>query len=188
MTSDKNKWNSRYQNKDMMPPSAPSFIIESMPFMLSGSVLDIASGDGAAALYLSEQGFDVTAIDISNIALHRLEQFANDKGRTIVTKVVDLDDYAPLSSLPQYDNIVVTCFKPSAQQWLAILSHLKIGGVLVMSTFNIEQHHKRGFPERFCLHPDELKSLHSDLTLSHYASIVRDDSHMDDYRFIKQPY
>lgn len=194
MISDKDKWNARYEKKHSISPSTPEFIIDSVPFMQAGSVLDVASGDGASALYLAEKGFEVTAIDVSDIALQRLQGFANDANSLIKTKVVDLDDHDALTELPKFDNITVTFYKPSAEQWLSIVSCLKTDGVLLMSTFNMKHHEKTHFPKRFCLQAGELKSLgsrlnpalHTTVRLTHYASVVRGNSHMDDYRFIKQ--
>lgn len=45
-----------------------------------GSALDLGSGEGADAIWLAEQGWQVTAVDISATALRRAAQAAAEKG------------------------------------------------------------------------------------------------------------
>ena len=55
-----------------------------------GTVLDIGGGEGRNAIYLAEQGFDVSVIDISKVGIDRLKNKTKQKGLKINTDVVDI--------------------------------------------------------------------------------------------------
>lgn len=183
MKKDKQKWNARFSSKVKVAPKPPGFIKASVNCLKPGSVLDVASGDGAAALYLAAHGFMVTAIDVSDIALERLQYFAAQQDLVVTTYVVDLDEPKSFAKLGLFDNIVITHFKPEHHHWPLLVSLLRSGGSLLLSTFNITQHEESRFPSRFCLMPNELKMIDESLRLEHYASAKRGNNYMDDYRF-----
>jgi len=184
MEADRLKWNQRFSNKPNRPPRAPGFLADVCPEMSPGTVLDLASGDGAAALYLAEKGFEVTAADISEVALGRLQVFADQRGLNIHTRVVDLDTPQQVQALGRFDNVVVFHFKPSQALWQLLPQLLVPGGQLVLSTFNMRHHRENGFSRRFCLAPEEWCNVHPALTLRYYRSVERDGDFMDDYLFV----
>ena len=167
----------------MTQPHTPIFIEERLEQFRSGTVLDIASGDGAAALYLAQKGFTVTATDISEIALERLAFFAQKMSLNIVTCAADLDQPAALTHLGRFDNIVMAHFKPEPNYWPLIMSLLRPGGRLLLSTFNLKHHLENSFARRFCLEERELIDISDQLVLEYYASVNRNGSYMDDYQF-----
>jgi len=61
-------------------------------------ILDLGTGLGRHAIYFSKQGFNVSAIDISEYGVKHLESWAKSEGLTIDTKVCDM------LSLPYPDN------------------------------------------------------------------------------------
>jgi len=180
---DQERWNTRFSKRPMTHPNTPGFIEERLEQLLPGTVLDVASGDGAAALYLAEKGFTVTATDISEVALERLAFFAQERHIAVATCAVDLDQPAPLTRLGTFDNIVMTHFKPATDYWPLLISLLRPGGKLLLSTFNLQHHLENNYSRRFCLGEKELVSISDHLTLEHHASVNRNGSYMDDYQF-----
>jgi 2-polyprenyl-3-methyl-5-hydroxy-6-metoxy-1,4-benzoquinol methylase len=66
----------------------PSPIVEALPkFISSGNVLDIGAGDGGNSLYLASQGFNVTANDISSVAIQKIIKKGEAAGIPIQTQV-----------------------------------------------------------------------------------------------------
>ena len=183
MEEDRERWNTRFKKHLMVQPNTPGFIEDKLDQLRPGTVLDIASGDGAAALYLARKKFSVTAIDISDVALQRLSIFAQESGLDKKTCQVDLDHPSPLTQLGTFDNIVIAHFKPKASYWPLLASLLRPGGKLLLSTFNLKHHNTNGFSRRFCLEHKELIDISDQLILEHHASSDRNGHYMDDYLF-----
>jgi 2-polyprenyl-3-methyl-5-hydroxy-6-metoxy-1,4-benzoquinol methylase len=180
---DRERWNTRFSKRPMIQPSTPAFIEERFEQILPGTVLDVASGDGAAALYLAAKGFTVTATDISEVALERLVFFAQELNLKVATYIVDLDHPAPLSRLGTFDNIVIAHFKPDTNYWPLLVSLVRPGGKLLLSTFSLKHHLENDFSRRFCLEEKELINVSDQLVLEHHESVKRNGSYMDDYLF-----
>ncbi len=183
MEQDRRKWNRIFSGRPEMAPSAPEFLSRQRDALNPGSVLDLACGDGAAALFLAEAGFQVTAVDIADAGLTRLQHFALQRGLDIKTQLLDLDQPAGLAGLALFDNIVISRFKPPAALWPYLVDQLAPEGVLALTTFNLAHHRATGFAERFCLAPAELQDIHPGLLLTQYESADQGDPAMDSYLF-----
>ncbi|WP_432473640.1 SAM-dependent methyltransferase [Amphritea sp. HPY] len=185
MYKDRVKWDRRYSDKTIQLPSPVSFLLDNSSILNPGTVLDLACGDGAAALYLAKESrFTVTAADISEQGLKRLTAFAAQQGVNIRTVCVDLDDSDAVAELGQYDNIVISLFKPSSEQFLRVVSLLKPAGKLMLSTFNQQHHEDTGFPLKYCLSDNEFSIVPSGLRLlEHHCN---PDLAIDSYVFVAQ--
>lgn len=183
MQEDKQRWNQRFSNKPLRQPKPPGFIVDKAPILARGRVLDVASGDGAAALYLAEQGTDVVAADISDVALQRLQTFAEENSLKVETECLDFDELDALFGLGQFDAIVMAHFKPPVALLKTLTDLLLPGGILAISTFNLEHHTQNGFSKRFCLAPEEFKHVDERLQCELYQSVNRNGDFMDEYLF-----
>jgi len=54
---------------------------------MPGTALDVGSGEGADAIWLAARGWQVTAIDVSTVALDRAAQQAADAGQEIAERI-----------------------------------------------------------------------------------------------------
>ncbi len=174
--ADRQKWDARFAAKPLeASPPAPAFLDSLMLQLLPGRVLDLASGDGACALQLARRRLEVTALDISAVALARLQAFAAAEHLPIDCCELDLDDEPGrvefAASQPGFDNLLICHFKPAQDLWPWLATLLRPGGRLALTTFNLRQHQQRGFPERFCLAPGELQSVCPALKLLDYQSL-----------------
>lgn len=160
-----------------------SFLVESLPLLPRGHVLDVAAGSGRNTLYLAEQGCTVHALDRDQDALQALQAAAHGQQLTQVTiEVVDLEgEPFPVQVFPaEAYNVVIVFFYLFRPLFPALLRTLKPGGVLVYETFLIENYERYRRPRQavFCLQPHELRTLASDLQILHYdegARIGRDE-------------
>ena len=119
----------------------------------NGLVLDLACGGGRHALYLSEQGYSVLAVDQDVSALERR------KNQRIETQVIDLEaDKWPLEG-SLFSGIIVTnyLYRPYLDQLPKMLIP---GGVLIYETF-AQGNADFGKPSNpdFLLKPGELLDL-----------------------------
>lgn len=204
MFADKLRWNKRFTEKPRVPPTPPEFVVQCSDLLSSGRVLDVASGDGAVALYLAAQGAQVTALDISDVALERLASFAAERALNIKTYCLDLDEIASSNDLAEgivgenyinqsktgyFDTVTMAYFKPSTILLSALADLLCPNGYLLLTTFNMQHHTATGFSQRFCLQANELVAIEvidPRLTCVNYQSVNRNGKFMDDYLFQKK--
>jgi tellurite methyltransferase len=55
-----------------------------------GKVLDIGAGDGRNSIFLAQKGFRVTAVDISEVGLSRINEIAKKENLDVQTKILDI--------------------------------------------------------------------------------------------------
>ncbi|NVK40592.1 MAG: methyltransferase domain-containing protein [Oceanospirillaceae bacterium] len=179
----RDKWNRRYREREPQPPAVPEFLPELAGRLRPGRVLDVGAGDGAASLWLAEQGFDVTAVDIAEAGLERLERFAGERQLQIRTACLDLGSDNGIGALGTFDSVLVCRYKPDARLWPQLAAVLVPGGTLALVTFNLEHHRRTGFSERFCLAPGELLAVEPRLEVVEYGSLECDGACLDRYLF-----
>jgi 2-polyprenyl-3-methyl-5-hydroxy-6-metoxy-1,4-benzoquinol methylase len=164
---DRTKWDAKYASVDAAP-TKPSQLLTELADMLpaSGSALDIAGGAGRNAIWLAQQGLDVTIADISRVGLEIAQQRAATAKVALQTVLLDVDS-DPLPNGP-WDVILCTHFLH--RPLFAIFPKLlKPNGLLVVihpTATNLERHEKP--PARFLLQDGELPTLVTGLEILHY--------------------
>ena len=125
------KWDGLHEKASF---SSPANVLVENSFLLpdQGSALDIASGLGANALFLAEQGLDVHAWDISSVALNKLQLKAKQKNLSISVKQVFIQP----NCIPKnaFNVIVVSRFLDRSL-CNAIMESLKPDGLLFYQTY-----------------------------------------------------
>lgn len=134
---DKKHWDDKFKSRGDKCMSPDGELVENIHHLKTGSVLDVACGDGRNTMYLLEKGFDVTGIDFSSEALGRLEHFASDYQLT--TKVVDLEKVDDLDGLGAFDNVIINHYRAKEAVLLRICGMLNNDGILYISGFG-EKH------------------------------------------------
>lgn len=179
---DKIKWNKKYmETPHLLKKRDPSKkLIETIVKVKGKKVLDIACGAGKNSIYLAKKGFEIEALDISNVALENLDK----KGfENIITKQVDLEGFIPKEN--SYDFIVKTNYLDRN-----IIPHLKKSlkkdGILFIETYmNHKDNEKAPSNPDFLLNKDELKRfLDKDFELLDYDEF--DNEEYELYRMKKQ--
>lgn len=153
---DKIKWDKKYETTpSLLEKREPSKkLVDLLDKVKGKKSLDVASGTGRNSIYLASEGFDVDAIDISQVALNELSK----KGfENITCKLVDLDDYE--LSTNTYDLIVMSNFLD--RDLIPKLSvAVKINGILFIETYmEDKENEKTPSNPDFLLKKDELKSF-----------------------------
>jgi SAM-dependent methyltransferase len=89
-----NPWNSRFQVENYVYGKDPNIFLSDMQkkLKLSGDVLTIAEGEGRNAVFLAEQGMNVTAWDYAESGLAKTKKLAEERSVDIQTKLVDLNE------------------------------------------------------------------------------------------------
>jgi len=135
MESDRIKWNLRFASDDSYLGERPSpFLlreIERIRQLAPGKrALDIACGEGRNSVFLALNGYEVTALDISDVGLAKAARQAEENAFVIDFQQVDLDSY---QFTEKFDLIIIFNFLlrdliPEAVQALSA------GGLLIIDT------------------------------------------------------
>lgn len=156
---DKIKWDKKYESTpSLLEKREPSKkLVDLMDRVKGKKALDVASGAGRNSIYLATKGFEVEAIDISQVALNELSK----KGfENITCKLVDLDEYE--GNTNSYDLIIMSNFLD--RNIIPKLSaSLKKNGILFIETYMEDKENEKppSNPD-FLLKKDELKSFFND--------------------------
>ena len=134
--SARERWNERRSRDRFEPfPDAPSDWLVEHGSLLGGGgrALDVACGDGRNALYLARLGFEVDAVDVSDVTIDALRAAAPERAPAVHPRVVDLER-EPLAE-GEYD--VVVSFNYLQRDLFGALERaLRPGGWLVVETFS----------------------------------------------------
>lgn len=99
--SEQQEWDRRYTDRgEQMWSGQPNgSLVAEVAGLSPGRVLDVGCGEGADAVWLAEQGWEVTGTDISTIAIERARTAATARGINVAFAVADgLADPLPRAS------------------------------------------------------------------------------------------
>jgi SAM-dependent methyltransferase len=97
---DQEYWDERYRSQDRLWSHDPNrYLVSEASGLSPGTALDAGCGEGADALWLARQGWQVTAVDVSSVALERAAASAAAAGDEIAGRIdwrhVDLMTWDP---------------------------------------------------------------------------------------------
>ncbi|WEH13575.1 class I SAM-dependent methyltransferase [Streptomyces sp. VNUA24] len=145
------EWDSRYADRTQLWSGQPNgALVAETAGLTPGRVLDVGCGEGADAVWLARGGWDVTALEVSGVALERAAGHARDAGLAIRWVHAELAEAAlPPGSFDlvsaQYPALLRT---PDATAERALLAAVAPGGVLLLvhhAGMETRQAHESGF-------------------------------------------
>lgn len=93
---DARDWDERYGEKPLLWSKGPNrFVAEELADLEPGSALDVACGEGRNAVWLAEQGWEVTGVDFSSVALERARRMAEEQEVEVRWVEADIHDWDP---------------------------------------------------------------------------------------------
>jgi SAM-dependent methyltransferase len=108
---DAHAWDERYAGAEQVWSSSPNqFVASELAGLPAGRALDLACGEGRNAIWLARQGWQVTAIDFSRVAVDRGRRLAGDL--TVTWQVGD----ALTVELPTVDLAVLAYLQLAADE------------------------------------------------------------------------
>lgn len=152
------RWDATYRRR--AGSTTPAAILDEIADLVpsSGSVVDLAGGSGANALWFAARGLDVTVVDVSTVGLELAATTAADAGLRVDTLHRDIE----ADGLPdgqRWDVVFMHLFLDRAAV-LAMPTIAHPGGLLVFAqptVQNLERHPRPG--ARFLLREGEIEQL-----------------------------
>jgi 2-polyprenyl-3-methyl-5-hydroxy-6-metoxy-1,4-benzoquinol methylase len=158
--------------KDNFTSTPSVFMMESTKDLKPGTALDVGAGQGRNAVWLAQQGWDVTAIDISSVGLAVAAENAKKVGTSIKTVKTTYQDFD--FGIERWDLIVmILSWAPvSDSAFVARLNaSLRPGGFLVFE--HVLATEKQSFPSHVhAMPPNALLSHFKDLHIQKYEEGV----------------
>jgi 2-polyprenyl-3-methyl-5-hydroxy-6-metoxy-1,4-benzoquinol methylase len=112
--NDTHGWDHRYASTDRLFPREPdAALVELVTGLQPGRALDLGAGEGRNSLWLARQDWQVTAVDLSAVALDRLAAAAVAEGLAVSTVRANIADY--LAGAEPFDLVVVANIHPTPE-------------------------------------------------------------------------
>jgi SAM-dependent methyltransferase len=138
-------WDRRYADREQLWSGRPNgALVAEVAGMPPGRVLDVGCGEGADAVWLARGGWDVTALEVSGVALERAATHAREAGVAVRWVHAGLVEAAlPPASFDlvsaQYPALPRT---PDSAAERALLAAVAPGGVLLLVHHAGMEHHE----------------------------------------------
>ncbi len=110
-------WDQRYRGATLLWTERPNqFLVEEVSGLRPGRALDLGTGEGRNAVWLAEQGWQVTAVDFSPVALERAAAVAKRAGVHVDWVQADLTEYTPAAAAFDLAIILYLHLPPDARR------------------------------------------------------------------------
>ena len=81
-------WDDRYASRPALWSGEPNaYLVEEVATLAPSTALDVGCGEGGDAIWLAANGWTVTAVDISSVALERARAHADQSGAQVVDRI-----------------------------------------------------------------------------------------------------
>ncbi len=96
MTDQRDLWNERYEAKGSVWGLAPNqFVATELVGLEPCRILDLGAGQGRNAIWLAARGHQVTAVDVSDVAMQQAAELAERAGVEVDWVTANLSDWEP---------------------------------------------------------------------------------------------
>ena len=161
-------WDERYRNPENLKFDPEPLLVEVAEQLSPGRALDLASGPGRNALYLARLGWQVTAVDSSQVAIDILRNRARG---AVDVRLADLEKGEFAIEAGEWD-LICDFFYLQRDLFGQIRAGVRLGGVFAGAI------HLAGdkSPHRYVLSSGELRSLFAGWQILYYSE-GRQDGH-----------
>ncbi|MCA2218912.1 class I SAM-dependent methyltransferase [Jidongwangia harbinensis] len=159
------EWDARYAGTDQVWSGLPNpALVAEVTGLAPGRALDVGCGEGADAVWLARHGWDVTALDVSQVALQRAAHHADDAGvevrwqhRGLLDAAVPAGAFELVSAM--YPALPRT---PADEAGKVLVAAVAPGGVLLVvhhADVDSEQAREHGFDPADYVSPADVAGL-----------------------------
>lgn len=130
-------WDRRYSREMYLYGKEPvDFLRQVVGRLRVGTALALAAGEGRNAVFLAQQGFEVTAVDISAKGLEKCRALASEHGVTVHTVVADIDTFDVGHG--RWD-LITDFYYHDPTLYARVMQGLKPGGFFILQNFSLDQ-------------------------------------------------
>lgn len=172
------KWNERYTRGEFMDSGPSPLLEQAVDGVKPGRALDLASGNGRHAIFLAQEGWEVTAVDSAPAAIELIRTRAAAQNLQINIRLADLESGAFRVDSQNWD-LICDFYYLQRDLFPAIRSTLVPGGLFVAAI-----HMQDATPDvrpmnpAFLLNEGELREQFSGWEILHYSEgAPRDSAH-----------
>jgi 2-polyprenyl-3-methyl-5-hydroxy-6-metoxy-1,4-benzoquinol methylase len=145
------------------------FLIEMAKGRKSGTALDVGMGQGRNAIWLAQQGWDVTGFDPADKAVALAQEMAAKLGVRLKTEIKGAEDFAFGEN--RWDLILVS-YAGGREMPATLQKALKPGGILVIEGFHRDATKSRPIGGAVVFDTGELPNLYTQLRVVRYEEPV----------------
>jgi SAM-dependent methyltransferase len=145
------EWDTVYEAAEQIWSGNPNGVLVAEAADLTpGSALDVGCGEGADVVWLAQQGWQVTGLDVSAKAIARATSHVTSAGVSVNLVHAGLLDFADTSTPPQFDLVNAqypALLREQGRSLAALLSLVAPGGTLLFvhhSELSLDHEHKHG--------------------------------------------
>jgi SAM-dependent methyltransferase len=167
---DAGAWDDRYRERELVWSGEPNvFVAEEVADLAPGRALDLAAGEGRNAIWLAQRGWEVEAVEFSEVALDKAAALAAGAGVTLALTHADLTDLPPLA---RADLVLVAYLHLPRAAAADVLRHAA-GLVRSGGTFLLVAHARRNLEDGWGgpQDPDVLPEVHDVLAVVEAAGL-----------------
>jgi len=168
--AEKDRWNRVYSSPQPIFNNSPNaLLVEAVRGRRPGTALDLGMGQGRNALFLAQQGWTVTGVDISDVALNQARQQAEKLNVKLTTFLQDAKDFD--FGTERWDLVALIYF-PARPYVARIRQGLRPGGIVVVEAFHRDSGEKRRLGDGVVFGSNDLVKLFEDFRVLHYEDVL----------------
>lgn len=119
-------WNCRYEGDELLWTDRPNrFLVAETGALAPGRALDLACGEGRNAVWLAEQGWHVTGVDFSEVALEKARLLAEQ--RKVQAEWIHADVFKYEPPLAAFELVIVFYLQIPPERLRPILARMAKG-------------------------------------------------------------
>ena len=125
-------WDSMWADIGSVGSGSDEILAEQVGHMTPGRALEIGCGIGGNAIWLAKNGWEVTAVDYSPVAIEKGKQLAAEQRVRVDFVVADASTYQPVGDFDLITSFYIQLFPVQRASMLANMSEaLALGGTLL---------------------------------------------------------
>ena len=172
-------WNARYAAKELLWSAEPNRLFAAeVAHLAPGRALDVACGEGRNAVWLAEQGWRVTGVDFSDVALAKATELAVSRNVHVDWVLADVLEHEPAARA--FDLVAMLYLQLPADELARAVRHaaeaVAPGGTLIVlghDTTNLTDGYGGPKDASVLFTPDDVVALLGDLVVERAETVGR---------------